>query len=161
MADAGIKRVTVGQGNLPPVTISNERMLYFLRYRITTEDKNRQSHWSPIYRIIAPPIREKLLGYTEQQLKSFVIIQADSLIVRVDWTLPEEINTLKEFDVYYKIDNSEFIFGGTVSANSYSVVVPVNQSIDVFEVAIQIPTFPKIRFDDATIFTKSTNDPVV
>ena len=153
-----IKRVTVIQNNLPPVTITDNQMLYFLRYRITTEDKNRQSHWSPIHRVVAPPISQKLAGYTAQQLKSFINIEKSSEIIRTDWTLPNEINSLREFDVYYKLDNSPFVFGGTVSATSYSVIVPVGQVVQDFEVAIQIPTFPKIRFDNATIFTKSTND---
>ncbi len=157
--DAGIKSVTVIQENLPPVTISDNEMLYFLRYRITTEDKNRQSHWSPIYRVIAPPVRNKLSSYTEQELRSFVRIDTTQQVVgiiRVNWALPPEINSLKEFDVYYRFNyssNTPFIFGGTVAANNWSAVIP-----DIgnnFEVAIQIPTYPKTRFNDATIFVKN------
>jgi hypothetical protein len=160
MADAGIKRVTVLQNNLPPVTINDDQMLYFFRYRMVTEDKNRQSHWSPIYRVILPPIKDKLLSYTDQQLRSFVRIdtsQQGSGIIRVNWSLPTEINNLKEFDVYYRFNYSSqtpFIFGGTVAANNWSAVIPDIGS--GFEVAIQIPTYPKTRFGDATIFLKNT-----
>ena len=158
MADAGIKQVTVIQENLPPVTISDNQMLYFLRYRITTEDKNRQSHWSPIYRIPLPPVSEKLSAYSAEQLKAFVRIGPSTDLMRVDWTIPEEIKNLKEFDIYYSFDNDPFIFGSTVSSNNYSIIIPIGQTFQVFRVAIQIPTFPKIRFNDATIFTKSTDD---
>lgn len=159
MADFGIKRVTVTQNNLPPVTITDDRMFYFLRYRIASEDKNRQSHWSPIYRVVSPPIKSKLTSEELASLNSSIVINSDPGIIRADWTLPKSINNLKEFDVYYRFNygpSTPFIFGGTVAANSFSAVIP-----DIgtgFEIAIQIPTFPKIRFNDATIFLKNTNE---
>jgi hypothetical protein len=41
-----VKKVTVTKKELPPLTPNGE---YLLRYRIISEDKNRTSHWSPIY----------------------------------------------------------------------------------------------------------------
>jgi hypothetical protein len=41
-----VKKVTITKKELPPLTPNGE---YLLRYRIISEDKNRTSHWSPIY----------------------------------------------------------------------------------------------------------------
>lgn len=164
--DLGIKRVTIAQDTLPPVTITNDKMYYFLRYRITSEDKNRQSHWSPIYRVIAPPVFDRLSDEEKLNINSFLRIDNSALTfgtMRTDWSLPESIKNIKEFDVYYRFslaeqEMGEFIFGGTISSNSYAANVPTS-NLDQFEIAVQIPTFPKIRFEDATIFAKSTDDP--
>jgi len=159
MADAGIKRVTIDQNNLPPVTITDNQMLYFLRYRITTEDKNRQSHWSPIYRVTAPPIKNKLTVEELTNLPNLINIDTSAApVYRIDWTLPQSINNLTEFDVYYRYNyvanpQNTFIFGGTVGSNNFSAIL---QDVAELEVAIQIPTFPKIRFEDATIFIANT-----
>jgi hypothetical protein len=41
-----VKKVTVEKKDLPPLSPNGE---YLIRYRIISEDKNRTSHWSPIY----------------------------------------------------------------------------------------------------------------
>lgn len=46
------KKVTVLRKDLPPVNKDNK---YFIRYRIVSDDKNRSSHWSPIYVLGAVP----------------------------------------------------------------------------------------------------------
>jgi hypothetical protein len=50
MADSGIKKYRQQYSNLPP--ISAETQGYSVRYRILSEDKNRTSHWSPIYVLV-------------------------------------------------------------------------------------------------------------
>jgi hypothetical protein len=48
-ADSGIKKAKVLVADIPP--ISSETEGYSLRYRVVSEDKNRVSHWSPLYLI--------------------------------------------------------------------------------------------------------------
>jgi len=50
MADSGIKKYRQEYADLPP--ISSETEGYSIRYRIISEDRNRVSHWSPVYLII-------------------------------------------------------------------------------------------------------------
>jgi hypothetical protein len=47
MADIGIKKAVVLSDNLPESPTLPEE--YLVRYRIVSEDRNRRSHWSPIY----------------------------------------------------------------------------------------------------------------
>jgi hypothetical protein len=49
MADANIKKLKISQSDMPPINSVDEG--YNLRYRIISEDRNRLSHWSPIYLI--------------------------------------------------------------------------------------------------------------
>jgi hypothetical protein len=48
-ADFGIKKAKIPVAELP--AISSETEGYSLRYRVISEDKNRVSHWSPVYLI--------------------------------------------------------------------------------------------------------------
>jgi hypothetical protein len=43
MADANIKKVTIKKSSLPPIDHDSQK--YNIRYRIVSEDKNRNSHW--------------------------------------------------------------------------------------------------------------------
>lgn len=48
-ADSGIKKAKVPRADLP--AINSETEGYSIRYRVVSEDKNRVSHWSPVYLI--------------------------------------------------------------------------------------------------------------
>lgn len=50
MADAGIKKYRQAPANLPPISSIDEG--YTIRYRIISEDRNRISHWSPVYLVV-------------------------------------------------------------------------------------------------------------
>ena len=45
-----VKKVTIEKKDFPPLSPNGE---YLLRYRIISEDKNRTSHWSPVYKLNA------------------------------------------------------------------------------------------------------------
>lgn len=54
-----VKRVTVEKQSLPPLSPDGE---YIIRYRIISEDKNRTSHWSPIYKVNVTPFISSVSG---------------------------------------------------------------------------------------------------
>jgi hypothetical protein len=49
VADQGIKKAIVLSENLPNTLQPINQ--YVIRYRIVSEDRNRRSHWSPLYYI--------------------------------------------------------------------------------------------------------------
>lgn len=52
----GLQKATIAQNNLPPVSIFSDGSIgHYVRYRITSKDRNRFSHWSPIYTVKIPP----------------------------------------------------------------------------------------------------------
>jgi hypothetical protein len=58
------KKVIIEKGDLPPLSPNGE---YLLRYRIISEDKNRTSHWSPIYTLDLKSV-QKGIGDTAPDL---------------------------------------------------------------------------------------------
>jgi hypothetical protein len=56
MAD-GIKKVVLKKESLPPIGPDNE---YQIRYRIISEDRNRASFWSPIFRLQGEDVVESV-----------------------------------------------------------------------------------------------------
>ena len=50
MSDPGIKKYRQEYTELPPISSDTEG--YSLRYRIISEDRNRVSHWSPVYLLV-------------------------------------------------------------------------------------------------------------
>ena len=54
-----VKKVTIEKKDFPPLSPNGE---YLLRYRIISEDKNRNSHWSPVYKLDATPFIEQVSG---------------------------------------------------------------------------------------------------
>ena len=47
MADAGIRKIIYRQEDLPEINVDLEG--YLVRYRIISDDRNRTSHWSPLF----------------------------------------------------------------------------------------------------------------
>ncbi len=141
MADPGIKKVVINKKDLPP--ISGEQNGYIVRYRISSEDKNRYSHWSPQHRVLISPPEQIPFSLTVDSVKNTV-----SLI----WNVVEGISS---FDVYIKINGGPWVYSTTSLTNSYSTIAP--SSATSVQIAVQIPTYPKQRYDDATLFvTNST-----
>ena len=57
----GLQKVRYPRENLPPVSIFPDGTIgHYVRYRVVSEDRNRYSHWSPVYATKLPPF--PLLG---------------------------------------------------------------------------------------------------
>jgi hypothetical protein len=41
--------------NVTPIELTEELAFYPIRFRLTSDDKNRKSQWSPIYLVKVPP----------------------------------------------------------------------------------------------------------
>jgi hypothetical protein len=141
MADAGIKKVVVKREQLP--ALSGENIAYIVRYRIVSEDRNRTSHWSPRHTLLSPALAEipHLISTTVS------VSDPTKVLVTATWTPPQDID-IKSYDVYLKV-NSNWAYVGNTSSNTYSAIGTVGST---FVIAVQVPTYPKARFSDATLF---------
>jgi hypothetical protein len=90
MVDAGIKKAKVPISELPP--ISSETEGYSLRYRIVSEDKNRVSHWSPLYLVVP--------GYT--YVPGSIRFSSGGQVANITW---DAINILKDTATFQTINN--------------------------------------------------------
>lgn len=54
-AKSGLQKAIYTRENLPPLSIFPDGSIgHYARYRIISEDRNRQSHWSPVYAVTVP-----------------------------------------------------------------------------------------------------------
>ena len=137
MADSGIKKVTVLRKDLP--ALNTKYGEYLVRYRIVSEDKNRTSHWSQVYSLLAEDV---------ETITPVTVVDTDANTITVTWESPDGyISNI--FDLYTNIDSAGWQHLATISSNSYTF--SANEGEELF-IAVQVETFTKDRLDKATLF---------
>jgi hypothetical protein len=135
MADAGIKKLTIPKNQLPPVGDNNE---YVVRYRVISEDKNRYSHWSPIFSATALEI-EEVDGELIVSGNTSTVIWGDE-------------NARPKYDIFVKFDGGSYAYHGTSPIHTYSFI---NTGTTNVRAAIQVEGINKVRNAELTIFESS------
>jgi hypothetical protein len=109
MADANIKKVTVKKSSLPPIDHDSQK--YNIRYRIVSEDKNRNSHWSVVYNS----------GQYVADTYTGSVSKTENVITAV-WTKQEVVTQESEdkYDLFISFDNGPYEYRGTVSTYSFT-----------------------------------------
>jgi hypothetical protein len=114
------KKVTIEKKDLPPLTPNGE---YLIRYRIISEDKNRTSHWSPIYTVDALPFIADVSGDLQ--------ISNGSLAINTVWeasTLVSSYDIFVSFGIYNvgtaTIAWDSYVYHGSSASTSYSFLRP-------------------------------------
>jgi uncharacterized protein (DUF2141 family) len=104
MVDSNIKKTRILKSSLPPIDHDTEK--YNIRYRIISEDKNRTSHWSPIYNSDG----------VDLVVTSGAVSKTGDVITAV-WG---DQNDFPEYDVFVKFDSGDFFYHGKSKVHSYS-----------------------------------------
>lgn len=121
MADRGIRKAAFLQENLPTINVDVEG--YLVRYRIVSEDKNRTSHWSPIFLI--KPEYDFISGNTDlNKANNHINIIWDPVKIEKDGN---EIRTAREYDIWIrwdKGDGGDWIYEDRVEGNSSTYIIP-------------------------------------
>jgi hypothetical protein len=122
MSDQGIKKVVIKKSTLPPVGPDND---YTIRYRLISDDKNRISHWSQLYSILALPV---------QSVDGQVSVSGN--IINVVWGDEE---ARPSYDVFVKFNTDiDFFYHGTSNVHNYQFLKEAGTSITSVEVVIQV-----------------------
>jgi hypothetical protein len=135
--DAGIKKVIISKSKLPGFFGENRK--YLLRYRFISEDKNRISHWSPAYKIIAED--------TPSEILNSMIIDTTNRVINLAWQPQAGI---EEYYIYVKWNNGGWQYYTKTSQTNYSIVYDATKTY--VHIAVQTSTIPLERFNDATLF---------
>ena len=164
MADQGIKKATVLKEDLPALNANS--LGYFVRYRIASDDKNRYSHWSPYYFLQTGVIQKVncAVNIIQGTTNATDVINMVWKHPKVSENSPEtEIYIFKQYDIYIRTnltfdpDDTDplngFYYLSSPSSTQFSTLVPTG--ISWFQVAVQVPTYPKIYSSDAAIFTSA------
>lgn len=135
--DRGIKKVIIPKSKLPGFFGENRK--YILRYRFISEDKNRTSHWSPVYKIIAEDTPEEILNS--------LIIDTSNKVINLAW---QPQSNISEYHIYIKWNNGGWQYYAKTSQTNYSIVYGSDKTY--VHVAVQVPTIPLEKFNDAELF---------
>ena len=104
MVDSNIKKTRILKSSLPPIDHDTEK--YNIRYRIISEDKNRTSHWSPIYNSDG----------VDLVVTGGAVSKTGDVITAV-WG---DQNDFPEYYVFVKFDSGDFFYHGKSKVHSYS-----------------------------------------
>lgn len=115
MVDANIKKLRILKSSLPP--IDHDTLKYNLRYRVISDDRNRTSHWSPIYNISGEAI-ETVDGAVSKTGNVITAVWGDE-------------NDFPEYDVFVKFDSGDFLYHGKSKVHSYSFLKTGTSSVGV------------------------------
>jgi hypothetical protein len=137
-----VKKVTIEKNQLPPLSPEGK---YLLRYRIISEDKNRTSHWSPIYSIDAAAFIESVSSS----------IEVTNTGVTVSWG---DDNGRSQYDIFVSygtlsggaITYEPYFYHGSSPIHSYSFSKKVGAYTHV-RVAVQLSGIEKIISTTLTI----------
>jgi len=124
MADANIKKTRILKSALPPVDF--DTLKYNTRYRVISEDKNRTSHWSPIYNSNGTNV----VGTTGA-------LSISEEIITAVWG---DENLHPAYDVFVSFDGNSFFWHGTSAVHSYSFL---NEGTATVRVKIQLASSKK------------------
>jgi uncharacterized protein (DUF2141 family) len=115
MVDSNIKKTRILKSSLPPIDHDTEK--YNIRYRVISEDRNRTSHWSPIYNSDG----------VDLVVTSGAVSRAGDVITAV-WG---DQNDFPEYDVFVKFDSGDFFYHGKSKVHSYSFLKTGTTSVRV------------------------------
>lgn len=129
------KILRIPRNQLPPVESDN---IYSVRFRVVSEDKNRNSHWSPIFIVdsVTPIAVNGALSVTES-------------IISAVWGDEEG---RPAYDVFVNFDSGGYEYHGTTLTHNYSFL---NEGTSTVRVAIQIASASKVRNAGLTIWESS------
>lgn len=156
------KYINIELSELPYIQTDEDGNPYYaVRYRIVSDDRNRFSHWSPTIRVDYPETVPYNNEDNPERVHLSIIGQTPKTIIGT-WSSPIPQETIYDdvetFDIFMQWkDNDKIAIGTwfyvtTVTANTFSALVPEDSSIKHVDVAIQIPTLKRERNTKITLF---------
>lgn len=135
-------KLVIPKADLPP--IDGTEGGYFLRYRLTTDDRNKFSAWSPVYEV----------GVTYDYTDVNGAVNVSGGIVSVAWGLVTGFNS---YDIWVKWDSGEWAFQSRIAGAS--VNFPVEGIPTTVDVRIYLPTYPAgaVQYSPFLIFESLGN----
>ena len=150
-------KIKVPVENLPPPNYLGN---HYIRFRVSSEDRNSISEWSRLFKIESK-------GQIFPLESNYSIVTASG-VLNLIWDTPSIYNTgpsavgasvlhthqsefkLHDSDIFIKINGSSYNYYGRSRDNSFSTVIPPGTS--TMQVCIQSANYPPTRSDKFKIF---------
>jgi hypothetical protein len=132
MANETIKKLKIPYSELPAINSENEG--YYIRYRIVSSDRNRLSHWSPVY-LIQPDYTLVPGSIVFNKAGSIATIVWDSVeITKIYDGTTYSITKSHEYDIWVRWDrgggNGDWLYKERIDTTSLSMPIPNTWTID-------------------------------
>lgn len=132
MANETIKKYRVPITDLPP--INSQLQGYTIRYRIISEDRNRNSHWSPVY-LVEPGFTYDPGDIVFNKAGDIASIVWDAVeITKVDGADTYSIAKAREYDIWVRWDrggsDGDWLYKERLETTSLSLPVPSEWTIN-------------------------------
>lgn len=155
-----VKKAIVPKESLPPV--DSETAGYVVRYRIISEDKNRTSHWSPVY-LIQPDYTFTPGVIAFNKAGSIASLVWDSVSInKINEGSTYFIRKESQYDFWVRWDrggsNGDWLYKERLSTTSLSIPVPSTYTVNGvvqpsppnrMSVEVYLPGYPIQRSDGA------------
>ena len=160
MANETVKKFKTSITDMPPISSITEG--YSLRYRVISSDKNRTSHWSPVY-LIQPDYTFVPGVIHFNKAGDIASIVWDAVTVnKVDVVDTYFIKKESQYDFWVRWDrggnNGDWLYKERLSTTSLSIPVPSTYTVDGvvqpsppnrMSVEVYMPGYPIERADGA------------
>jgi hypothetical protein len=132
MANETVKKLKIPYSELPAINSENEG--YYIRYRIVSSDRNRLSHWSPVY-LIQPEYTLVPGNIAFNKAGSIATIVWDSVeISKVYEGNTYSITKSHEYDIWVRWDrgggNGDWLYKERIDTTSLSIPIPNTWTIN-------------------------------
>lgn len=150
-------RVKIPVEKLPPPNIFGD---HYVRFRVSSEDRNSISEWSRLFKIESK-------GQIYPLEAEYSIVTASG-VVNLIWDTPSIYNTgasatgdsvqhnhtsewkIHDSDIFVKLDSSDYSYYGRSKDNSFSIVIPPGTS--TIRVFVQAANHPPTKSDIFKLF---------
>lgn len=133
------KKIKVDKANLPLINLGNE---YFVRYRIVS-NKTKTSDWSEILVVGGKPVSvvDGVLTVSSSGAKK---------LLSIVW---ENTNASPRYDIFVKWDTDDYIYHGSSTSASYSIIAPTGAA--AAEITVQIASAQREISSSIKVFEDS------
>jgi hypothetical protein len=139
MLEMSVKKVTIQKKDLPPLSPNGE---YLIRYRVISEDKNRTSHWSPIYTLDATRVWDGT-EYVNliKSVTSTIVVNPTSIVI--NWGTSNQ-GPLYDIFARFRVSGTwgSYSYQGSTEKHDYSILQPTNGATEI-QVVIQLAGIEK------------------
>lgn len=154
-------KIRIPVEKLPPPNYLGD---HYLRFRVSSEDRNSISEWSRLFEIQSK-------GQIYPLQSEYSVVTASG-VLNLIWDTPSIYNTgisavgasvlhnhqsefkVHDADIFYRINGSSYSYYGRSKDNSFSLVIPPGTS--TLQVCVQAANYPPTRSDIFKIFETET-----
>lgn len=127
MAEVKIQKAIVGNSQLPDLSSDG---LYYVRYRVVSEDRNRVSHWSPVHAIDPNYTFVSSGNLSVEKVTGHVLIIWNPVNILSGTTFIKKATRYDVWLRWHRSDNGDWQYFERVEGNNLTILPPSTYTIN-------------------------------